>query len=100
MAKSDDNLMSPVQRLRDAPRCRAKAKRTGERCKCPAVRGWRVCRVHGAGGGHKAGRSHPQWKHGGRSEECMEERRLINAIVRESRDVERRLFGRTHPDKE
>jgi len=33
------------------PRCTAKSKRTGKRCRTPAVRGWRVCRMHGARGG-------------------------------------------------
>ena len=37
--KTDDNPIDPAQRLRDAPRCRAKAKRTGEPCKSPAVKG-------------------------------------------------------------
>jgi hypothetical protein len=39
MAKTDANLMNPVDRLQDAPRCHAKAKSSGVRCKCPAVRG-------------------------------------------------------------
>jgi len=72
MTKSDANPMNPVQRLQDAPRCHARAKSTGERCKCPAVSGWRVCRVHGARGGHAAGPGHPQWKHGGRSQQIIE----------------------------
>ena len=29
-------------------RCKAKSKRTGEKCKNPAVKGYAVCRVHGA----------------------------------------------------
>ena len=33
--------------LRDAPQCEAKAKRTGERCKNPAVAGRAKCRLHG-----------------------------------------------------
>lgn len=33
----------------DAKRCTATAKSTGERCQNPAVTGWDVCRVHGAG---------------------------------------------------
>lgn len=69
--KSDDNPIDPVQRLRDAARCHANAKRTGERCKCPAVNGWRVCRVHGAGGGAPSGTKHGGWKHGGRSKDVM-----------------------------
>ncbi len=49
--KKNDNPMHPTQRFADAPRCAAKAKTTGNRCKAPARRGWKVCRMHGAGGG-------------------------------------------------
>jgi len=31
-----------------APRCTARAKRTGLPCSNPAVRGWNVYRMHGA----------------------------------------------------
>lgn len=86
MKKSDAKPMSPVQRLRDAPRCHAKAKSTGERCKAPAVNGWAVCRVHGAGGGAPRGKAHWNWKHGGRSLEAVEMRRLVNALARMVRD--------------
>ena len=34
-----------------ARRCQAKCKATQQQCRCPAVRGYRVCRVHGARGG-------------------------------------------------
>lgn len=34
-------------------RCKAKSKKSGERCKNYAVRGSSVCRMHGAGGGPK-----------------------------------------------
>lgn len=57
--KGDDNPIDPIERLRNAPRCTATAKSTGMRCKCPAVRGWTVCRVHGAGGGALRGVAHP-----------------------------------------
>lgn len=76
MPRKTANPMNPVDPLRAAPRCHARAKSTGERCKCPAVRGWRVCRVHGARGGHAAGPSHPQWKHGARSQEVAMARAL------------------------
>jgi len=33
----------------DAKQCTATAKSTGERCQNPAVSGWDVCRLHGAG---------------------------------------------------
>ena len=61
--KSDGNPMDPTQRLRDAPRCSARAKSTGQRCQCPSKRGWRVCRVHGAGGGAPRGKAHPNYLH-------------------------------------
>jgi hypothetical protein len=80
MAKSDANPMNPTERLQNAPRCQAKAKATGERCKCPAVRGGQVCRVHGARGGHAAGPGHPQWKHGGRSQQVLLARRLATFL--------------------
>ena len=35
----------------NAKQCTATSKRTGERCKNPAVTKWEVCRHHGAGGG-------------------------------------------------
>lgn len=82
----EPNPTSPVQRLRDAPRCHARAKRSGEQCKCPAVRGWRVCRVHGARGGAPAGPRHGQWKHGGYSQEAMRARALAALL---SKHIER-----------
>ena len=88
MTKRDDNPIDPVQRLRDAPRCHARAKSTGERCEAPAVRGWRVCRVHGARGGHPAGKAHPSWKHGMRARGWTEERKWLNDLMREVRVME------------
>jgi len=37
--KIDANPIDTVHRLKNAPRCHAKAKHTGERRKCPAVQG-------------------------------------------------------------
>jgi hypothetical protein len=80
--KTADNLISPTQRLRNAPRCHAKAKSTGKPCKAPAVNGWAVCRVHGAGGGAPPGQAHGNWKHGARSLEMTEVRRLSRMLAR------------------
>ncbi|MEM7291236.1 MAG: HGGxSTG domain-containing protein, partial [Pseudomonadota bacterium] len=49
------NDMTPMEKAHAAPRCTAHSKRTGLPCKNPAVKGWTVCRLHGAGGGQKAG---------------------------------------------
>jgi len=81
MKKSDAN---PMQRAHEAPRCTAKSKRTGLPCKSPAVRGWKVCRMHGALGGARFGAYNANWRHGGRSAEAVAIRLLSNAIAREA----------------
>ncbi len=43
--------IDPMQSAHAALRCGAKSKRTGDPCRAPAVRGCRVCWMHGAGGG-------------------------------------------------
>ena len=79
--------MFTTQAMHAAPRCAAKSKRTGQPCRAPAVHGWTVCRMHGAGGGAKPGRAHPNWKHGGRSREAVDLRKLVNVLGRESREL-------------
>ena len=81
-----DNHTHPVHRLNDAPRCRAIAKTTRQTCKAPAVNGWAVCRMHGAGGGAPKGKGNGRWRHGGRSFELTETRRLIAELARLGRD--------------
>lgn len=83
--KDDDN---PMSRAHEAPRCRAHSRRTGEPCHAPAVSGWRVCRHHGAGGGHKAGPTHPSWRHGMRSREWQAMRRATAELIRDARRIE------------
>lgn len=84
---SDEYPMRPEGRLQAAPRCRARTKRIGEPCKAPAVRGWAVCRMRGARGGTMPGPSHPAYRHGGRSQEMMELRRMAAEITREGRKL-------------
>jgi hypothetical protein len=81
----DDN---PMSKAHAAPRCTARSKRMGVRCKGPAVTGWRVCRLHGAGGGHCLGRAHPSWKHGMRAQKWLDERRMLDELVCETREIE------------
>ena len=80
-----DNPMHPAQRLNNAPRCRATAKTTGSRCKAPAVTGWAVCRMHGAGGGAPQGKANGMWRHGGRTLDQTETRRLIAELTRQAK---------------
>lgn len=84
---------NPMHKAHTAPRCTAHSKRTGEPCQAPAVTGWRVCRLHGAGGGHPAGKAHPAWRHGMRSGEWIETRREINDLIRQAREIERMICG-------
>jgi hypothetical protein len=81
--KSDAN---PMRKAHAAVRCTAKSKRTGERCKGPAVRGWTVCRMHGARGGQPAGQANPQWTHGLRSVAHIEGRKVVSDLARQFRE--------------
>lgn len=82
---------NPIDRANAAPRCTAKAKRSGERCKCPAVKGWAVCRVHGARGGSGPGPLNPAYRHGGRARETEALRRMVAELARENRKAARML---------
>lgn len=81
---------NPMRWAHAALRCRAVSKRTGLPCKAPAVRGWRICRMHGAGGGAPRGKAHGQYRHGGRTLDAMEAMRLVNALARMMMSEEQR----------
>jgi hypothetical protein len=75
---------NPINRLaaaRTAPRCIAKAKSTGIRCEAPAVRGWQVCRCHGARGGAPKGAGNGAFRHGLYTGEAIETRRQMRALL-------------------
>lgn len=91
--KSDVNPMHPAERLQKAIRCSARSKRSGKPCRAPAVRGWNVCRMHGAGGGGKAGPESPNWQHGMRSREYRALRKLATALCRDVIDFKEALGG-------
>ncbi len=76
-----------------SPRCSARSKRTGERCRAPAVTGWSVCRFHGAGGGRPTGKRNGNYKHGLFTAENVHMRRTISALVRASRQSLADLSG-------
>ena len=88
--ESDAN---PMHTAHSALRCHAKAKTTGLPCKAPAVRGWAVCRMHGAGGGAPKGKRNGNWRHGGRTAEAVELRRWATELVREARDIDQLIRG-------
>jgi len=73
--------------FQEARRCAATSKRTKKRCKAPAVRGWKVCRFHGAGGGAPKGEANGSYKHGLYTREALAERRLLSDLLRQSRNT-------------
>ncbi len=78
--------MNRVYAFQKAPRCSATSKRTGKLCQAPAVRDWTVCRFHGAGGGGPKGKRNGMFKHGLYTNEAIEERRALSALLRASRE--------------
>ncbi len=78
--------MNRMYAFQKAPRCSATSKRTGKPCQAPAVRGWTVCRFHGAGGGGPRGKRNGMFKHGLYTKEAIEERRALSALLRASRE--------------
>jgi hypothetical protein len=69
----------------NAPRCCATSKRTAQPCQAPAVRGWRVCRFHGAGGGAPEGRRNGAYRTGLNTNEMKAVRQAVRELVRASR---------------
>ncbi len=67
-----------------SPRCKATSKRTGVQCQAPAVKGHKVCRFHGAGGGAPKGNRNA-WRHGKYSRKNLKGLRLVFALARLAR---------------
>jgi hypothetical protein len=86
--------MDPTWRLRMAPRCSAKSKRSGRPCLAPAERGKSVCRFHGARAGAPLGKRHGRYRHGRYSFEAAAERRALGVLLREARATLTRLGAR------
>jgi len=87
--KADVNLLDLP--FGQALRCRARSKRTGLRCAAPAVKGWSVCRLHGAGGGAPSGMRNGAYKHGRRTKEAMALRKELTQLSREARRQAREI---------
>jgi hypothetical protein len=81
------NLMRQAELMHQAPRCSAKSKRSGQPCQAPAVRGFKVCRCHGARGGAPKGEAHGNWKHGRWTNEAVANRKYIRTLIRDARQL-------------
>jgi hypothetical protein len=62
------------------------SKRSGKRCQSPAVKGYEVCRMHGAGGGARKGNRNAL-KHGASTAESIGLRKKIVALARLARET-------------
>ena len=89
--KTDANPMHLVDLMNAAPRCSAMSKRSGCRCRAPAVKGRSVCRMHGARAGAPKGKANGAWRHGLATNEVLRERRVLGGLMREARGVVRGL---------
>jgi uncharacterized protein YjcR len=72
--------------MHQALRCHAKSKRSGKPCRSPAVRGSKVCRMHGARGGAPRGNRNAL-KHGEFAAETLALKREIQALARIARET-------------
>ncbi len=72
--------INPTHKAHAAPRCTARSKRTGQPCRSPAVRGWKVCRMHGARGGAPEGKRNGNYRHGARTKATIELWRFIKSL--------------------
>jgi hypothetical protein len=70
-----------------APRCRATSKRSGMPCRAPAVRGHRVCRFHGAGGGAPKGVANGRYRHGLFTCRAVEQRHALALLIQLARQT-------------
>ena len=61
------------------------SKRSRQRCRAPAVSGWKVCRFHGARGGPPKGKAYGAWRHGRFTSEAVMLRRLSTVLTRNAR---------------
>jgi hypothetical protein len=91
LRKTESNLMNLVERMNAAPRCSATSKRSRLKYRAPAVRGWTVCRFHGARGGAPKGKANGAWKHGRYTEEAQAVRRQCAILLRQARKTIERL---------
>ena len=78
-------LVNPLHRANAAARCSAKSKRSGVACKAPAVRGCRLCRMHGARAGAPSGTANGRYSHGQFTCQTVGQRQALALLIRMAR---------------
>jgi hypothetical protein len=85
--------VNPMHRANAAPRCSARSKRSGQRCRAPAIRGKHVCRMHGARGGAPKGAAHGRYVHGRFTCQAVTQRKALEQLIRFARRAAAELQG-------
>lgn len=86
MRKSDEQPHEPFC-ISNLPKCQAIAKHSGKRCGQIAMKGKRVCYIHGGKSTGAPKKNKNAWKHGERSGEAIEFNGLLRTLIRESRET-------------
>jgi hypothetical protein len=81
------NEANQIALMHAAPRCHAKAKRTGKRCGCAAMRGKKVCYLHGGRAGAPSGKANGSYKTGEHTKEAIALRKLGTQMMRDLRET-------------
>ena len=72
----------------NARQCRATSKRTGHRCRAPALTGKFVCRFHGGRAGFPNGTANGRYRTGRFTAEALAERRWLADLVKGARELD------------
>jgi hypothetical protein len=86
------NNNKPIN-LRKLPRCQATAKSTGMRCGNPAMKGKRVCYIHGGKSPGPPKNNINALKHGFYTAEAIAERRYIKSLIKRADSIIKKLKG-------
>jgi hypothetical protein len=96
MKSSIDLMNEPGCCLPNARQCSAQSKRTGCRCRAPAMTGKNVCRFHGGKSVGRPGPANGMYRHGRYTLEAQAERQRVSELLREAREVDAILASALH----
>jgi hypothetical protein len=82
--------MKTIYPFQKSPRCKAKSKRTRKHCMAPAIKGWKVCRFHGAHGGAPKGERNGRYRHGLYCQTAIAERGALRDLMSECAGILKR----------
>lgn len=71
--------------LANVPRCKARSKQSGQKCQGFCVKGFSVCRMHGARSNPRRGPEHGRYRTGFYTQEALAERRALADTIRQAR---------------